>query len=143
MANEMELLKRLRKEISDRKNVNDYEIAELKKRMATDKPRGNELSRTRCYGRRDILNEMEQVLTAIEADLWGTDSEPKSTPAIWTTKEGERIPVVEMSDSHVQNAHKMMAKKILELDRSLCCCSDDTPSSVSELCLDHLWGSIR
>lgn len=39
---------------------------------------------------------------------------------IWTTKDGEKMPLGEMSDQHVINAHRMMLGKVSTLGRVNC-----------------------
>lgn len=40
-------------------------------------------------------------------------SPPSSDDLLWTTKEGQKVMVSEMADSHLQNAHAMLTKKLI------------------------------
>lgn len=55
---------------------------------------------------------------------------------IWTTKDKQRIPVTKMSDSHVQNTHRMMAGAIETMDSLL-------DEEMLDGYLDRMWAAIR
>lgn len=40
-------------------------------------------------------------------------SPPSSEDLLWTTKEGQKIMISEMADSHLQNSHAMLTKKLM------------------------------
>ena len=35
---------------------------------------------------------------------------------IWTTKDGRKIPVTEMTDNHLLNAHRMVREKLIDIE---------------------------
>lgn len=107
----MRLLKELHGEVDDRMSIVREDLDNAKLRRASDKPRGNELARTRLYGRRDILREMKAVLREKEVEFWGVDAQP-ALPPMWTTRENGRVDVNTMTNSHVRNTHKLLATKL-------------------------------
>ena len=93
------------------------------------------------------MREMVIHVEELAIKSWGVDAkeetkpkEPPKTPAIWTTKDRERIAVINMSDQHIQNAHKMMMVKICEFNMLIEECVD---SGVGESYLDKMWSACQ